>query len=237
MPRKLPKSLVKAREKVKKLQSQLKKVQRELKKAVAKEKQQRPRVKKKSIKKQSPKKITRRSTKKQAAAKKPVAQTLVADPLQIGELAPSFTILTDENQTFVLEDCQGQYVVLYFYPKDDTPGCTKEAHDFTASGECFAAKNTIVVGVSRDSVASHTKFKEKHAISYTLLADTDESICQRYGVMKNKTLYGKAVCGIERSTFLIGPRGVIQYIWRGVKVPGHVDEVLATLEQLTPTTA
>ncbi len=152
--------------------------------------------------------------------------------IQVGDLAPSFTALTDENQTLSLQQCQGRWVVLYFYPKDNTPGCTKEAHDFTHALNQLIAKDALVLGISRDSVASHARFKEKQHISYTLLADTDEKICQRYGVIKNKIMYGKKGRGIERSTFLIDQQGTLQHIWRGVKVPGHVDEVLKTLEQL-----
>ena len=149
--------------------------------------------------------------------------------LHPGDKAPNFTSAIENNKTITLTEFIGKNVLLYFYPKDNTPGCTQEAIDFTRMAEQFAKKDTIILGVSRDSLASHHKFATKFAIPYLLLADTDESICDAYGVIKHKNLYGKKVRGIERSTFLIEKQGKIQHSWRGVKVPGHVEAVLAAL--------
>jgi peroxiredoxin Q/BCP len=126
-----------------------------------------------------------------------------------------------------LADFTGHALVLYFYPKDDTPGCTVEGRDFSARHADFLQCDTQVVGVSRDSLASHQRFAQKHNLSITLIADTQETLCRAFDVIKEKNMYGKKVLGVERSTFLIDARGVVRRVWRGVKVPGHVDEVLA----------
>ena len=150
--------------------------------------------------------------------------------LQVGDLAPEFNIMSDTEQTINLKVYRGQYVVLYFYPKDDTPGCTQQAETFTDYLDRFAAKNAVILGVSRDKVSSHQRFKVKYNLAITLLADTGEVVCQRYGVIKQKTMFGKPVRGIERSTFLIDPNGKIKQIWRGVKVPGHVETILEAIQ-------
>jgi peroxiredoxin Q/BCP len=126
-----------------------------------------------------------------------------------------------------LRDYLGHQLVLYFYPKDDTPGCTIEGQEFSARLGDFLSRNTQVVGVSRDSLASHQKFINKYQFSIALIADPSETLCNAFGVMKDKNMYGKTVRGIERSTFLIGADGTLLKSWRGVKVPGHVKEVLS----------
>jgi peroxiredoxin Q/BCP len=131
-----------------------------------------------------------------------------------------------------LSDFRGHALVLYFYPKDDTPGCTVEGKDFSAAHPAFLAADTQVVGVSRDSLASHQRFIQKHGLSINLIADPTEALCESFGVMKQKNMYGKQVRGIERSTFLIDAKGVLRQEWRGVKVPGHVDEVLSAAKAL-----
>jgi peroxiredoxin Q/BCP len=125
-----------------------------------------------------------------------------------------------------LADLKGKRVVLYFYPKDDTPGCTREALNFTEKAKAFAAAKTVVVGVSRDTVAKHDKFVAKHGLEVILASDEDGSVCERYGVWVEKTLYGRRYMGVERATFLIDAKGRIARVWRQVRVPGHVEEVL-----------
>lgn len=145
---------------------------------------------------------------------------------QIGEKAPTFTLPANGGATVALEDLSGKKVVLYFYPKDDTKGCTTEALDFTAQLAAFEAAGAVVLGVSRDPVAKHDKFIAKHDLGVTLLADEDGSVCEDYGVWVEKSMYGKTYMGIERATFLIDGNGIIQEIWRKVRVKGHVDAVL-----------
>jgi peroxiredoxin Q/BCP len=145
---------------------------------------------------------------------------------------PDFTAPTTSGKTFTLSAMKGRKVALYFYPKDDTPGCTTEGAAFRDLYAQFQAAGCEVVGVSRDTLASHEKFKAKMAFPFELLADTDEAVCNMFGVIKLKNMYGKQVRGIERSTFLIDGAGVCRKEWRGVKVPGHVDEVLAAAQAL-----
>lgn len=140
--------------------------------------------------------------------------------------------LTTTRGNIRLADFRGHHLVLYFYPKDDTPGCTVEGKDFSAKHKDFLKADTQVVGVSRDSVASHERFVRKHGLSITLISDGDEHLCNAFGVIKEKNMYGKKVMGIERSTFLINAKGVLVKAWRGVKVPGHADEVLAAARRL-----
>jgi len=143
-----------------------------------------------------------------------------------GKKAPAFSMPTDGGGKIALKDLKGQNVVLYFYPRDDTPGCTKEAIGFTEHKEAFAAANTVIIGVSRDTVVKHDKFKEKHALDVILGADETGEVTEKYGVWVEKNMYGKKSMGIERSTFLIDSSGKIAKIWRKVKVPGHVEAVL-----------
>ena len=151
---------------------------------------------------------------------------------RIGEPAPDIELPATGDQAIRLSDLRGQNLVLYFYPKDDTPGCTTEAQDFRRRADEFAASNTRVIGISRDSVKSHESFRRKHDLTFDLLADTDEVACQAYDVIREKNLYGKKVRGIERSTFVIDADGLLRKEWRAVKVAGHVDEVLAAVQQL-----
>ncbi len=134
--------------------------------------------------------------------------------------------------TVSLDDLAGQVVVLYFYPKDNTPGCTTESQDFAGQFKAFQQADATVLGVSRDSIKSHDGFKAKLGLPFELIADPDETLCQLFGVMKMKNMYGKQVRGIERSTFLIDAKGQLAREWRGVKVAGHVEEVLKAVQSL-----
>jgi len=131
-----------------------------------------------------------------------------------------------------LSSLKGRKVVLYFYPKDSTPGCTTEGCDFAAAQKKFDKAGAVILGVSRDSLKSHENFKAKMGFPFELISDPDEKLCQAFGVMKLKNMYGKQVRGIERSTFVIDGEGKLRREWRGVKVPGHVDEVLAFVQSL-----
>ncbi len=135
------------------------------------------------------------------------------------------------NQNLQLSDFRGKKIVLYFYPKDSTPGCTLEGQDFRDNKRKFSARNTIVLGVSRDSVKSHENFKSKQSFSFDLLSDPDEKLCKQFDVIKEKNMYGRKVMGIERSTFLIDEKGLLIKEWRKVKVKGHVEEILEEIKQ------
>ena len=152
--------------------------------------------------------------------------------LNIGDTAPAFTLPRDGGEQVSLNDYAGQAVVLYFYPRDDTPGCTKEAIGFTEMAAEFTAANTVVIGASKDSVKKHDKFREKHSLGVVLVSDEESDLCEKYGVWVEKNMYGKTYLGIERATFLIGPDGKIAQIWRKVKVPGHVEAVLEAARAL-----
>jgi len=146
---------------------------------------------------------------------------------------PDFERPATGDKSVRLSDFKGkQHVVLYFYPKDDTSGCTTEGNDFTEHHAELSKKDVVVLGVSRDSIKSHEKFKEKYGFAFDLLSDEDESLCKLFDVIKMKNMYGKQVMGIERSTFLIDRDGVLRREWRKVKVPGHVDEVLEAVGEL-----
>lgn len=148
--------------------------------------------------------------------------------------APQFSLPNENGELVSLEDFKGEkYVVLYFYPKDSTPGCTTQACDFRDASEDFSSLNAVILGVSPDSAASHTKFIEKHGLPFTLLVDEDHQVAEQYGVWKLKKNFGREYMGIERSTFLIDPTGTVVKEWRKVRVKGHIDEVLSTIEQLT----
>ena len=149
-----------------------------------------------------------------------------------GISAPDFTLPQDGGSDVTLSALKGNPVIVYFYPKDNTPGCTTEALDFTARQQEFADLNCTVLGVSKDSVKKHANFRTKHGLSVTLLSDADSDVCERYGVWKEKKMYGKTFWGIERTTFLIDADGSIARIWPKVKVKGHVGEVLAALRDL-----
>lgn len=156
----------------------------------------------------------------------------ISEGAQVGALAPDFALPRDGGGDLRLADLRGQAVVLYFYPKDDTSGCTREALDFSAHAEDFAAAGAVVIGVSRDGVKSHDKFKAKHDLRVVLASDVDGEVAARYGVWVEKSMYGRKYMGVERATFLIDRTGLIRRVWRKVKVPGHVEEVLAALKDL-----
>ncbi len=137
-----------------------------------------------------------------------------------------FTAAATGNQKIRLKDLRGQKVVIYFYPKDSTPGCTTEGRDFSALHNRFKRANTVVFGVSRDSIASHEKFKQKQGFSFDLISDPDEVLCKKFDVIHEKTLYGRKFMGVVRSTFLIDTEGKLRGEWRSVKVAGHAEEVL-----------
>lgn len=149
-----------------------------------------------------------------------------------GDPAPDFTLPRDGGESMSLSDFAGRALVLYFYPRDDTSGCTKEAIAFTGLIEQFRAAGAEVVGVSKDPVAKHDKFVAKHDLGIPLLSDEDGDLCERLGVWKEKSMYGKTFMGIERSTFLIDRDGRIAREWRKVKVPGHAEEVLDAVRAL-----
>ena len=147
-----------------------------------------------------------------------------------GKKVPDFAAPATGGTTFRLSEHKGHTVVLYFYPKDNTPGCTTQSEAFRDAHAQFRKAATVILGVSRDSLKSHENFKAKLALPFELLSDADETLCTQFGVIKMKNMYGKQVRGIERSTFVIGSDGVLLREWRGVKVPGHVDEVLAFVQ-------
>lgn len=149
-----------------------------------------------------------------------------------GSKAPAFDLPTDAGGRIKLADLRGKKVVLYFYPKDDTSGCTREAVEFSALEKSFKRAGAVIVGVSKDSVARHDKFKEKHGLTVTLAADESGKTVAAYGVWVEKSLYGRKYMGIDRSTFVIDQKGVVRGIWRKVKVPGHVEEVLAAVKAI-----
>jgi len=155
-----------------------------------------------------------------------------AAELSVGERAPSFALPTETGEVLELASLQGKKIVLYFYPKDDTPGCTVEARDFRDHIEDFKSADTVVIGISKDSVASHRKFSEKLCLPFSLASDESASVCEDYGVWVEKSMYGKKYMGIERATFLIDGKGILRHIWRKVKVEGHVAEVLAAAQAL-----
>ncbi len=148
------------------------------------------------------------------------------------DAAPAFSLPRDGGEIVTLSDFAGKKVVLYFYPRDDTSGCTKEALGFTDLVNDFAAADTVVLGVSKDSVKKHDKFVAKHDLKIALLSDEDGDVCERYGTWVEKSMYGKTYMGIERATYLIGKDGKIAQVWRKVRVPGHVENVLEAARAL-----
>ena len=150
--------------------------------------------------------------------------------ISIGDKAPEFNASIDGGSQFTIADAIGKNLILYFYPKDDTPGCTKEAIEFSEKFDEFNEHKTIILGVSRDSIKKHDKFICKHDLRNHLISDEDGSLCEAFGTWVEKKMYGKSYMGIERATFLINPKGEIAHIWRRVKVPGHVEDVLATIK-------
>ncbi len=147
----------------------------------------------------------------------------------LNQPVPDFEARATGDKTIKLSDYLGQFVVIYFYPRDNTAGCTQQAQDFRDTSKKFATLNTVILGVSRDSVRSHDRFKANHALPFDLLADQDEQLCNAFNVIKVKPMYGKEVRSIERSTFLINPEGVLIKQWRKIKVANHCDELLQAL--------
>ena len=164
-------------------------------------------------------------SKKAAKADKPSTVTL-----KVGDVAPDFTAATDGGGSLTLSKLRGKTVVVYFYPRDNTPGCTVEACDFRDQHAALGKKGVVVIGVSPDSAKSHDGFKAKHALPFTLVADPDKAIAMAWGVFKEKVMYGKPVLGIVRSTFVVGPTGKITHVFDRVRVNGHVEAVLAAID-------
>ncbi len=152
--------------------------------------------------------------------------------VDVGKKAPAFKLPGDDGETHTLTTYKGQNIVLYFYPKDDTSGCTRQAIEFTALVAKFSKANTVVIGVSRDSVESHAKFRTKHKLKVTLGADTTGKVTEDYGVWVEKSMYGRKYMGIERTTVLIDATGKVAEVWNKVKVPGHADAVLKAAQAL-----
>ena len=153
--------------------------------------------------------------------------------MNIDQLVPNFKFIATNNLNAQLHDYLGRYVILYFYPKDATPGCTTEGQDFRDHYLPFQTLNSVIFGISRDSLKSHESFKAKQQLPFELISDSDEQLCQLFDVIKMKSMYGKQVRGIERSTFLINPEGILIKEWRKVRVQGHVADVLTSLQALT----
>lgn len=154
------------------------------------------------------------------------------NPVENGQCVPDFPFEATSGLQGRIADFRGRQVVLYFYPKDHTPGCTTESQDFAARYPDFQACNTEIIGISRDSLRTHENFRRKHELPFELISDSSEEICQRFDVLKPKKLYGKSFIGIERSTFLIDESGVLRESWRKVKVPEHVEAVLKAAQEL-----
>lgn len=152
--------------------------------------------------------------------------------IEVGTQAPEFNVAATGAKHIKLSDLRGQNIVLYFYPKDATAGCTREGHDFHDQQSVFKKNDTVILGLSRDSLTAHEKFKAREGFDFDLLSDPDEIVCKLYDVIRDKLLYGKKIRGIERSTFLIDKSGIVRREWRKVKVAGHVDEVIAAIEEL-----
>lgn len=152
--------------------------------------------------------------------------------LSAGDKAPDFTLPGDNNSEISLSDFKGKKTVLYFYPKDDTPGCTQESCDFRDSIKAFEKLGVQIIGISKDSVARHDKFKAKYDLSFPLASDENGDVCERYGTWTEKSMYGKKYMGIERTTFLIDENGKILKVWNKVKVKGHIDEIRAALDEM-----
>ncbi len=150
----------------------------------------------------------------------------------VGKKVPDFSVAATGEKTIHLKELEGQKVVLYFYPKDSTPGCTVESCAFESLKNKFAKLNTLIIGVSRDNLKSHDRFREKQSLSFDLLADTEETLCQLFDVIRQKNMFGKKVKGIERSTFLIDEKGKLIKEWRKVKAQGHAEEVFETVKNL-----
>ncbi len=193
-----------------------------------------PSTSKSSIK-ASAKELAPKPRAKRAAAKSPTAKlgkaekAAVGGRVAVGDKAPSFSLTDDRGQTVTSQSLKGKPYVLYFYPKDDTTGCTMQACGFRDSLPRFGAKGVKVLGVSPDNQASHERFRKKYELTFPLLADTERKLCEAYGVWVKKKNYGREYMGVERSTFVVGADGKIEQAWRGVRVPGHIDAVLGAV--------
>ncbi len=152
--------------------------------------------------------------------------------LQVGDSAPDFTLPTNNNGEFTLSSLKGQYTIIYFYPKDNTPGCTTESCGFRDALPEFTKLNASIIGISKCSIKKHDNFVKKYDLNFPLASDENSDVCERYGTWKEKSMYGKNFLGIERATFIIDPEGNIAAIWRKVKVKGHVEAVQETLNNL-----
>jgi thioredoxin-dependent peroxiredoxin len=153
--------------------------------------------------------------------------------LNIGDKAPDFVLPSDSEEKMTLSQLRGKKVVLYFYPKDNTPGCTQEACDFRDHFPLFDKQQVVILGISKDSAKTHTKFKQKYSLPFTLLVDADATVCEAYGVINKKSLFGKTFLGIQRTTFLINQQGIIRAIWRKVSVREHVKDIINAVNQET----
>ncbi|MBL8825821.1 MAG: thioredoxin-dependent thiol peroxidase [Planctomycetaceae bacterium] len=156
----------------------------------------------------------------------------MGDWLEVGQKAPDFTLLADDGSKVKLKDLQGNFVLLYFYPRDDTPGCTKEACAFRDRSKELAKLGVKVLGVSTDDVASHVKFRDKFELNFPLLADVEHKVAEKYGAWREKNMYGKKSMGVQRSTYLIGPDGVIARVWPKVQVDGHDADTIEAVKAL-----
>ncbi len=181
--------------------------------------------------KKAKKKAAKVKAKAKAPAKSVKAPTKASAKSLLGKTAPDFTMPPDDGKALSLKSLRGKRVVLYFYPKDDTPGCTVEACAFRDGLPDFSKAKAVVIGVSKDTVASHQKFKKKFQLNFALASD-DSNVCEAYGVWGEKSMYGRTYMGIERSTFIIDEKGIVRAEWRKVRVPGHADEVTQTLKRL-----
>lgn len=186
---------------------------------------------KKQIKNQT--KVKKEDQKKDQKLVQPkIKKPAKTGPLDLGAEVPLFSAKTSNGSTFDLLSSRGKKLVLYFYPKDDTPGCTLEGQQFNELNASFKKQNTLIFGISRDSVKSHDKFKCKYGFNFDLLSDEDEKICKIFGVIKEKNMYGKKVFGIERSTFIIDEKGRLNAEYRGVKADGHAAEILRKVKEI-----
>lgn len=156
----------------------------------------------------------------------------MADWVDVGSEAPDFTLPSDQGETIQLKKLRGQIVVLYFYPKDDTPGCTREACSFRDAQAEMKKLGAVVLGISADDIASHQKFRSKHRLNFPLLADVDHRVAEAYGAWREKTRFGKKTMGIQRSTFLIDKDGIVRKVWKNVQVDGHDQQVLQAIREL-----
>lgn len=187
----------------------------------------------KTAKKTAAKKVVKKAVKKQVKKATPKKSKKSGQGMPVvGQLAPDFQVQSDTNGMINLSRYRGKNIVLYFYPKDDTPGCTREACSFQEHKSKLISKNAIVIGVSPDGVESHKKFRVKYGLDFVLVADQEREVCKAYGVWVEKNNYGKKYMGVQRATFLINSGGRIAYVWPKVSVDGHTEEVLTELSHL-----